>query len=780
MTLQLAILCVVLAVTLILFISGRIRMDLVALMVLCSLALSGILTPDEALSGFSSAAVVTVWAVYVLSAGLSRTGVANIMGRQVIRLAGKSELRLLIALMIMATLMSSVMNNIGVVALFLPVVMDICRRTKYSPARILLPLTQMTLLGGMITLIGTPVNILASHVLETNGLHPFGVLDFTPIGITLSLAGFLFILLIERRILPKSDLTQSFRNANYKDLHHIYDLDERLFALTLKPDSRLGGKTLDQIHLETALGFNVVAIQRGEQKILAPDPDTLLQNGDRLMVIGQVEQLSELSGWQQLSISDENPSVTRLVSDQIDIVEAKLSPYSQFLGETISRVDFRKRFGVNVLAILRDGVPRRTNLLNISLSGDDTLLFQTTRDNLDILRASPDLIILGPRKPGTYRLAERLLEVCIPERSTLAGKSLVESRLGHAFSLNVLGITRQGKTILMPGAEEQLATGDALIIEGRIEDVEVLHGLQELELDEDVVPGIQILESETYGMVEAMLHPRTHMADKTLRDIQFREKYGLTVLAIWSGMRAYRSNLYRRVLHFGDAMLLYGRREQIKVLATSSDFLLLTQEDQEVPLYRKAWLAAGIMGAVMLVALLGWLPVSIATITGAGLIVLTGCLSMNEAYKAVEFQTVLLIACMLPLGIAMQKTGAALLVAQGMVDTLGTLGPSALLAGFFLLTCLITLFMPNAAVVVLMGPIALNTAAHLGLSPYTFIMDIALATSVQFMLPISHPANLLILGPGGYRTSNYLKTGIPLTILVMLVTVFALPWFFPL
>jgi di/tricarboxylate transporter len=538
--------------------------------------------------------------------------------------------------------------------------------------------------------------------------------------------------------------------------------------------------TLAQSRLGTALGFNVIAILRMEQKILAPESTTVLHSGDQLVVIGRIEHLRELAGWQQLVIKDDSLTAARLISEQIDLVEARLTSHSQLLGETVARADFRKRYGVNVLAILRDSVPRRTNLLNITLRADDTLLLQAPRVKIEALHDSTDLIILGPRRPGIYRLAERLLEVRVPPGSTLVGKSLEESRLGNTYNLNVVSILRQDETIPMPGGDQILQVGDNLIIEGRIEDAEVIRGLQELEVDEEKVPIIQILESEEYGIAEALLHPRTHIVGQTLKELNFREKYRVNVLAIWSGGHAYRSNLYNHILHFGDALLLYGRREYLKVLGSSADFLVLTQEGQEPPLFHKAWLAASILALALLCAIIGWIPISIATAGGATLIVLTGCLSMNEAYKAIDFQAIVLIAGMLPLGIAIDKTGAARLAADGVVQSLGILGPTAVLAGLFLLTCFASQIMPNAAVVVLMGPIAIKTAVQLGLSPYVFLMTVAIATSICVLFPISHPANMIIMGPGGYRPIDYIQTGLPIIILALLITVLGLPLLWPL
>ncbi len=280
--------------------------------------------------------------------------------------------------------------------------------------------------------------------------------------------------------------------------------------------------------------------------------------------------------------------------------------------------------------------------------------------------------------------------------------------------------------------------------------------------------------------MEVVLSPHTTLAGQSLRQIHFRAKYGLNVLAIWREGRAYHSNLRDMALRFGDAFLLYGSRDRLKVLGSEPDFLVLTEEAQEAPKLNKAPVAALLMGVVLLPVILGWLPIYITAVMGATLMVVAGCLTMEEAYRSIEWKAVFLIAGMLPLGIAMQQTGAARLLADGVVSTVGGLGPLAVLAGLFVLTTLATQVMPNPAVAVLLAPIALNTANDLGMSPYALMMTVALAASASFLSPVSHPANVLIMGPGGYRFTDYIRVGLPLTVVVLVVTLLVLPLFWPL
>jgi di/tricarboxylate transporter len=540
------------------------------------------------------------------------------------------------------------------------------------------------------------------------------------------------------------------------------------------------GKSLGESRLGSALGINVLGIIRDGQTQLSPDPGTLLQTGDRLLVAGDLDRLDELRGRPHLVPEEDKLAVEKLGSTQIEVAELSLSPHSSFLGQTLQQLDFRRRFGVNVLAIRRGGVPMRINLQDVPLQLDDTLLIQGPPAQLDVLRDAPDVLVSDVEAAQIYRLHERLLIVRVPPDSTLVGRTLAESRLGDAFGLTVLSIVREGMARLVPEATDQLMAGDTLLVEGKPEDLLTLNGLPGLEIDRRSPPDLGALESEQVGLMEVVLSPRTTLAGQSLRQIHFREKYGLNVLAIWRQGQAYHTNLRDMALRFGDALLLYGPRDKMRVLGSEPDFLVLTEEAQEAPRLKRAPVAALVMGAVLLPVILGWLPISISAVVGASLMVLTGCLTMEEAYRSIEWKAVFLIAGMLPLGIAMQQTGAARFLADGVVATVGGLGPLAVVAGLFVLTTLATQVMPNPAVAVLLAPIALSTANDLGMSPYALMMTIALAASASFLSPVSHPANVLIMGPGGYRFMDYIRVGLPLSLVVLVITLLVLPIFWPL
>lgn len=560
MTLEIIIVLTILAIAILLFITEWVRMDVVALLVLASLAVAGLVTPAEALSGFSNPAVVTVWAVLILSGGLARTGVASLIGRRLMRLAGDSEVRLLVIIMLTVGILSGFMNTIGVVSLFLPVVLDIARRTKQPPSKLLMPLAFAALLGGLNTLIGTPPNILISEALKDAGLRPFQMFDFTPLGIAVLLAGTLYMALIGRRLLPNRDPARELASARGRDFKSLYALSERMVILHLPAGSILHGKTLAESRLGSVLGLNVVAVMRNGRTQLSPNPSYALQSGDRLLVEGRLEQLSALHGKSHLVLEKEGFTVERLVSADVELLETRLSPGARLVGQTLRQVGFRHVYQVVVLAIRRGDVIFRTNLETIPLLPDDILLVQGRREQLDGLRDEPDLTFSAPASLADYKLEERFMVVHVPEGSTLAGKSLIESRLGDLYGLGVMGIIRAGETRLIPPPEEILQAGDTLLVKGKQSDLQLVEGLQSLEVETQPAPDVGELESEEVGLAEAVLSPHSTLAGKTLRDLNFRFKYGLSVLAIWHEGRAYRSNLRDMHLRFGDALLLYGPR----------------------------------------------------------------------------------------------------------------------------------------------------------------------------------------------------------------------------
>ncbi|MGD8520225.1 MAG: SLC13 family permease [Desulfobacterales bacterium] len=784
MTPDIALIFSILAVAVLFLITEWIPMEVTALLSLGAVALTGLVSPVEALSGFSNPAVVTVWAVFILSGGLTHTGVANVIGKFVLRLAGSKEIMMIIVIMTTAGILSAVMNNVAVAALMLPVVMDIARHTGRPPSRLLMPLAYGSLLGGLTTQIGTPPNILVSDALREAGLRSFTFFDFTPVGLAIMFSGIAFMAFIGRFLLPQRDVAKETTNRKTIDWQNQLDLQERLFQVRVPGDSILVNKTLAQIRMGSVLGWNVIGITRGNQTLLSPGPANILQANDLLTIEGRIDNLNELDNWHHLVIEPGGIDLEEPYSSEIKIGEVLLPDNCRFVGSTLNSLGFRARFGVNVLALRRNHQVKRTNLADEPFQRGDMLLMAGPTDYLEKFRNLEGFdqfrYVERSELKDVYHLHERLMVMQVPPESALVGKSLKESRLGDALGSRALGILRGDDPIIMPEPDEVLLPGDRLVVEGRLSDFEILQGLEQLEIDRRTQPDIEKMVSGEMGVVEAILSPQTTLEGKTLRQIKFREKFGLNVLALWRRGEAYRHNLRDVDLRFGDALLLLGPLDKLRLLGNEPDFIVLTESAQEELRLHKMKFSTVIMAVILLPVILGWVPIYIAAVVGAALMVLTGCLTMEEAYRQIEWKAVFLIAGMLPLGTALHQTGAARLIAEGVVGLVGPFGPQAVLLGLVALTFLATCFVPTAALVVLMAPIVLGTSTNMGLSPHTFMMAIAMAASASFMTPISHPANILVMGPGGYRFLDYLKIGGLLTLVILAIIIFVLPLLWPL
>jgi len=587
----------ILVVAVVLFVSEKLRVDVVAMIVLVALVLTGLVTVEEAFSGFASPAVITVWAVFIVSGGLTRSGVADLIARQVVRLAGRSQLRLTVLIMLAVGIMSAFMNNIGAVAILLPAVMSVARQTDIPPSKMLIPLAWASLLGGNMTMIGTPPNILASSILESYGnIEPFRFFDFTPMGIVVLGAGILYMVLVGRHLLPQ--------RTPGGELADSYPVQEYLTEARVADDSPLVGKTVREADLENRHGLNIIHIHLCCQE-----------------------------------------------------------------GETVSAMTDHR------------------------LQAGDELHLEATAEA--ILAANQTLgLVPVPDRPIQPWEAE-------PERS--------------AFEL-----------------------------------------------------------------AEVVLSPTSHLRGKTLREVDFRSRFGLAVLAI----RHHGETLFARLgdvsLDFGDSLLIQGSVDKINLLRRDRDFLLLDMPPLETRRTHKAPIAIAILLGVLVIVTAGWLHISAAMFIGALLMVLSGTLTMDEAYRSIEWKSVFLIAGMLPLGLAMENTGTARLLADQIVGLVGVWGPVAVMMGIFVLTGLLTEVMSNAAATVLAVPIAIDAALSLGADPRAFVMAIVIAASTSFLMPIGHQVNVLVFGPGGYRFFDYTRVGVWLNLVLLILTALVLPLIWPL
>ncbi len=783
MTFEISLVLGILVISLILFISEIIRMDLVAMLVLGSLAITGLVDSNQAFAGFSNSAVITVWAMFILSEGLTRTGIADIIGRQVMRIGGHREVTLIFVIMVTGAVLSAFMNNIGVAALMLPVVVEVARRTGVAASRLLMPLAYSTLLGGLMTLIGTPPNLLISESLVLGGYEPFALFDFTPLGGIVMVIGVLFVVVGGRFMLPKGG-AKSDKHVSQRSLRSLYKLQERTFVMHVPRNSVLVGKTLAESRIGASTGLIILSLFRSGRNETLPGRQTVIRGGDGLLVQGRLDQFRELQRWSDLVIERESSVLKSMVASKVVYASVVVTEGSPVVSELIRHASFRSRFDVAVVGILRKDGYRLTNLAYVPIRAGDQILVQGEVDAISHLEKFSDFQDVTIYTPDelrkTYQTDERMFVVRVPKESDLVQETLNKSRLADVFDFRLIAVFRDGELRVMPRGDEVLLGGDLLLIEGQQSDLDVLRGMQELEIDTKVPGNLGTLESERLTLMDATLDPRTSLAGRTVGELNFRERYGIELAGIWREGETIGTELADERLQIGDALLLLGPRYRLQLLSSDSDFLVLTPLGQEPPDTRRAPLAAFIMTAVIGAVMAGYAPISVAAVIGGTIMVLTGCLNMEQAYRAIDWRAIFLIAGMLPLGTAMQESGAATFLANQVMELLGDAGPWPVIMGLYILTAMATMIIPTAALVVLMSPIVLSAMSDMGVQPETAMMAVAMAASASFTSPISHPANILVMGPGGYRFVDYLKVGVPLTIVVFITVMVLLPILWPL
>jgi len=759
MTFEIALVLGILAVSLILFISEVIRMDLVAMLVLGTLAITGLVDSNEAFAGFSNSAVITVWAMFILSEGLTRTGIADIIGRQVMRVAGRREFAMIVVIMVTGAVLSAFMNNIGVAALMLPVVVEVSRRTRIPASRLLMPLAYSTLLGGLTTLIGTPPNLLISEAMTQNGYEPFKLFDFTPLGGAVMVIGVLFVAFFGRFLLPKKKADR-VKHVSQRSLRARYKLHDRTFMMRVPTHSVLVGKTLAESRIGSSTGLIILALVRRGRSDTLPSRQTIIRGGDGILVQGRIDQFRELRRWSDLVIEREAPVLKSMVADQIAYAEITVAETSQLVSELVRDAAFRSRFNVTVVGLMRGDQYRLTNLAYVPLRKGERILVQGEVEAIAALEKFSDFteveVLTPERLEKQYQVDERLFVVRLPKGSDLAGSTMGKSRLADVFDFRVIAIFRDSVLTVMPKSDEDLLGGDLILIEGQPSDLDVLRGLQELEIETGVASNLGAFDSERLTLMDATLDPRTQLAGRTVGELNFRERYGIELAGIWREGETVGTEIANERLQIGDALLLLGPRNRLQMLSSDSDFLVLTPLGQEPPDTRRAPLAAAIMLGVVLAVMMGYAPIAVAAVVGGTIMVLTGCLDMEQAYRAIDWRAIFLIAGMLPLGTAMQDSGAATYLAGQVMLLLGDAGPWPVIMGLYVLTAMATMIIPTAALVVLMSPIVISAMADMGLQPETAMMAVAMAASASFTSPISHPANILVMGPGGYRFVDYL------------------------
>lgn len=776
MTLEIAFLLIVLAGMIVLFLTEKLPIDLTAFIGLVILIFTGYVTADQAFSGFASSAVITMLAIFIVSEALMNAGVADVAADLIHRWVGGRELPLMITIMLTAGILSAFMNNIAATAVLMPAVASLCRRAGLQPSKIFMPLSFGAIVGGTTTLVGTPPNILAGAVLAQRGLEPFSLFDFTPIGIVLLVMCVIYMATIGRRMLPEQDLVHDQKG---QELARLYGLEDGLFAIRIPAGSPLENQSLGETRLGSALGIQIVSVMRKGEQELAPSADTILKAGDELLVGGNREHVSEILGVQGLDIETSSARQLGVPKRGVSGVKLKLIKGSTLIGKTLRDSNFRGRFGVAVMALERNAERRTKKVGDVALAEGDLLYGIGASEKVADLPQHSDhfeLLMAGVAALKELR-KEPLLVIRIPEISPLVGRTVAESRVAELMGVMIIGIIRDDTVEWSIDPERVIKVNDRLFVSGEESTLRTLLKMGEVELTTQV--SAPALESEEVGVVEATIAPRSRLEGKTLADVGFRERRGLQVLAIWREGEAVKEGLAQLQLRVGDGLLIQGKRGLLAQLGGDDDLVVLSPLPAAGRNLKKAPFAIG--GLLMMIALVvsGFQPIHVAAFAAATFVVLAGALTMNEAYRAIEWRAIFLVAAVLPVGAAMESSGTAALLAQNVMTYAGGLGPYAVLASLVLLSSLLSQGLDGAPAVVLLTPVVLSTANGLDISPYPLMMGVALAASAAFMTPFSHKANLLVMGAGGYRSWDYLKVGTPLTAVILVTLVLLVPVFFP-
>jgi di/tricarboxylate transporter len=584
---EVIIVLALIAIAGVLFLTDRLAIDLVALLIMATLLVCGIITPDEGIAGFSNRATVTLGALFVLSAGLFKTGAANFVGTFLSRLGKRNYWFTLTAMMVSIGGLSAFMNHTAVVAIFIPIVLDIARDIKASPSKLLMPLAYSSMFGGSCTLIGSSTSILVSSIAEQNGEPPFGMFEFSGLGLVLFAVGLLYMLAVGVRMIPNrgADRRRSFVKGHYHT------------EIVVQPKARFLGRTFSNTPLVRDLDLTEVEVYRAGTLLGSSLASTILESGDLLRVSCDVEKIRKLQGL---------------------------------------------------------------------------------------------------------------------------------------------------KGIALKSALEQQTAGE---------------------------------KREENLLVEAVVARKSELVGKTLKEVRFRTTFGATVHALRHRGEIMVDDLEKTPLYPGDVLLIETSRELLDDLRDHDAFVVVSEV--ELPTFRKSkmFVALAIVGAVVVCAALGLVPLVASAVIGAVLIVLTRCLTPHEAYRAIDWKVIFLLAGVLTLAKAMEKTGIAHFIANGLVSSVGAWGPVALVSAFYFLTSLFTEIMSNKAAVALLAPIAIVTAHSLGVDSRPFLMAVTFAGSVTFMTPVGHQVNTMVYGPGRFRFADFVRVGAPLNVLFWLLATLLIPRF---
>ena len=614
---------IILVITVALFIWGRVRADIVALTALAALLVLGILTPAEALAGFSSPIVIMMIGLFVVGGAIMQTGLAKLTGNKLMALSRGNETITFLLVMLVTSFIGAFVSNTGTVALMMPIIMSIAAGSGMQSSRFLMPLAFAGSLGGMLTLIGTPPNLVIDEVLTEGGYQPLAFFSFFPVGIIVIAIGIIVLM-------PLSKIFLSKKQSGKK---------------------KKQGKSLDDL----------------------VDEYQLLDNLHRYIVPSR----------RPSAAIDEN-------GEQMDIV-----------GKTLKDLSIQKKYGVSIIEIRNEKKSR-----------------------------------LGLVKDVSQNMAKSSSTIQVHDTLYIIGEEEKMKRFASDYGLR------------------------------KMKDVKI--------------------DFYDLGLTEIVVMPTSNFAGLRIGDANLRKRFGINVLGVKRGDEYITDNLIAAKLHVGDMLLVQGEWTNLAHLATdTNNWVVIDQPEKtadKVLLDYKAPVAAAIMLLMIAMMVFDFIPVApVTAVIIAGLLtVFAGCFrNVEAAYKTINWESIVLIAAMMPMSTALEKTGASALVSQGLVESLGSMGPTALLAGIYFTTSLMTMFISNTATAVLMAPIALVAARQVGVSPYSFLFAVTLGASMCFASPFSTPPNALVMKAGGYTFMDYVKVGLPLQIIIGVVMTFVLPLLFP-
>ena len=627
---------IILVITVAMFIWGRVRADIVALTALAALLVLGILTPAEALAGFSSPIVIMMIGLFVVGGAIMQTGLAKLTGNKLMALSRGNETITFLLVMLVTSFIGAFVSNTGTVALMMPIIMSIAAGSGMQSSRFLMPLAFAGSLGGMLTLIGTPPNLVIDEVLTEAGYQPLAFFSFFPVGIIVIAIGIIVLMPLSKIFLSKSQGSKKKKNA----------------------------KSLDDL----------------------VDEYRLLDNLHRYIVPGS----------RTSAACDEN-------GNQLDIV-----------GKTLKELSIQKKYGVSIIEIRNEKKSR-----------------------------------LGLVKDVNQNMAKSSSTIQVHDTLYIIGDEQKMQRFAQDYGLR------------------------------KMKDVKI--------------------DFYDLGLTEIVVMPTSNFVGLRIGEANLRKRFGINVLGVKRGSSSSSSsseggrggseyitdNLIAAKLHVGDMLLVQGEWTNLAHLtADTTNWVVLDQPEKtadKVLLDYKAPVAAAIMLLMIAMMVFDFIPVApVTAVIIAGLLtVFAGCFrNVEAAYKTINWESIVLIAAMMPMSTALEKTGASALVSQGLVDSLGAMGPTALLAGIYFTTSLMTMFISNTATAVLMAPIALVAAQQVGVSPYSFLFAVTLGASMCFASPFSTPPNALVMKAGGYTFMDYVKVGLPLQIIIGVVMTFVLPLLF--